>query len=71
MKLLKLKHNLFFVFLTGVFIFLFANCGEMNEQESSSGVGLDDAKKQNYIIIESGDSEEHVSELEKCVLGSI
>ncbi len=56
MKLLKLKHNLFFVFLTGVFIFLFANCGEMNEQESPSGVNLDDPEKRNYIIIDIDDS---------------
>lgn len=70
MKLLELKHNLLFVFLTGVIIFLFANCGEMNEQESSSGVSLDDPEKKNYIIIEIEDSAYLNSDFEKYVRGT-
>ena len=68
--MLKLKHNSFFVFLIGVFIFLLANCGEMNEQESSSVVSLDDPEKRNYIIIEIEDSAYLNSDFEKYVRGT-
>ena len=70
MNLLMLKRNLFFLFLTGVFIFLFANCGEKNEQESSFGVSLEDPQKKNYIIIEIEDSTYLNSDFEKYVRGT-
>ena len=70
MKLLKLKRSLFFLFLTGVFIFLGANCGEKNEQESSLGVSLEDPQKKNYIIIEIEDSTYLNSDFEKYVRGT-
>lgn len=70
MKLLKLKRNLFFLFLIGVFIFLFANCGEKNEQESSLGVSLEDQQKKNYVIIEIEDSTYLNSDFEKYVRGT-
>jgi len=70
MKLLKLKRNLFFLFLAGVFIFLGANCGEKNKQESSLSVSLDDPQKKNYIIIEIEDSAYLNSDFEKYVRGT-
>jgi len=70
MKLLKLKRNLFFLFLAGVFIFLGANCGEKNKQESSLSVSLEDPQKKNYIIIEIEDSAYLNSDFEKYVRGT-
>jgi parvulin-like peptidyl-prolyl isomerase len=70
MRLLKLKSNLFFLFLTGVFIFLSANCGEKNEQESSLGVSLEDPQRKNFIIIEIEDTTYLNSDFEKYVRGT-
>ena len=70
MKLLKLKRNLFFLLLAGVFIFLGANCGEKNKQESSLSVSLEDPQKKNYIIIEIEDSAYLNSDFEKYVRGT-
>jgi parvulin-like peptidyl-prolyl isomerase len=70
MKLLKLKRSLFFLFLTGVFIFLGANCGEKNEQKSSFSVSLEDPQKKNYIIIEIEDTTYLNSDFEKYVRGT-
>jgi parvulin-like peptidyl-prolyl isomerase len=70
MKLLKLKRNLFFLFLTAVFIFLGANCGKKNEQASSLGVSLANPQKKNYIIIEIEDSTYLNSDFEKYVRGT-
>jgi parvulin-like peptidyl-prolyl isomerase len=70
MRLLKLKRNLFFLFLTGAFIFLGANCGEKNEQGSSLVVSLEDPQKKNYIIIEIEDTTYLNSDFEKYVRGT-
>jgi len=70
MKLLKSEFNLFFLLLTGVFILLFANCGEKGEQEGSLGINLEDPQKKSYVIIEIEDSEYLNSDFEKYVRGT-
>lgn len=65
-----MKRNLFFLFLTGVFVFLGANCGEKNEQERSLGVSLEDPQKKNYVIIEIGNTTYLNSDFEKYVRGT-
>jgi parvulin-like peptidyl-prolyl isomerase len=70
MKFLKLKRNLFFLFLAGVFIFLGANCGEKNERESSIGVNLEDPQRKDFIIVEIEDTEYLNSDFEKYVRGT-
>ncbi|NIM91086.1 MAG: hypothetical protein GTO17_09075 [Candidatus Aminicenantes bacterium] len=70
MRLLKQKRSLFFLFLAGIFIFLFANCGEKNEQESSFSVSLEDPQKKSYIIIEIEDTTYLNSDFEKYVRGT-
>jgi parvulin-like peptidyl-prolyl isomerase len=70
MKLLKLKRNLFFLFLSGVFIFLGANCGEKNKQESSLGFSLEDSQRKSYLIVVIEDTTYLNSDFEKYVRGT-
>jgi parvulin-like peptidyl-prolyl isomerase len=70
MEFVKLRHNLFFLFLTGVFIFLGARCGEKSEQAKSAGVSLDDPQKKNYVIVKIEDSSYLNSDFEKYVRGT-
>jgi len=67
MKLFNLDRNLFFLLLTGFFIFLLANCGEKNEQESSISFNLEDQQKKNNVVIKVEDSLYFNSNFEKYV----
>jgi len=67
MKLLKFKYELFFIILTGISLFLFANCKEKSAQEGSVNFDLGDPQKKNNVIIKIEDSLYFNSDFEKYV----
>ncbi len=67
MRKIDLRERMFFLFLAGFFLFLFAFCGGKDTKKGSEGVDLGDTEKRDKIILSVEDSIYFNSDFEKHV----
>jgi len=67
MRKIGSREGMFFIFLTGFFLFLFTQCGGKDTKKGSEGFDLGDAEKRDNIIMSVEDSFYFNSDFEKYV----